>query len=304
MASTRARTRRTGSGSPFRLPGGIGVGTLLTATATLGGQTSEFSGNVAVANATAVTLMSFEAAASDGAVDLAWRTGSEVDNLGFHVYRALVAGRPLDAAHPVADPRPRLLGRRAPATPGATAGLQNGVRYYYRLEDVDTHSVSTFHGPVSCRGRREAPPRLPKAEADGSGRAGRRRPAPSCPAWALGPARLIGAPTRARRTATPRRRPSVCSPAPPARLLVELETGGFLTARDATGRVRALVPGFDSLSDPLAPALPLKRARLDGVVGRRARIASDPGARQLASSPASSPPPSATRRPWSRRTAP
>ena len=45
-----------------------------------------------------------------------------------------------------------------------------------------------------------------------------------------------------------------------------------MTARDATGRVRALLPGFDSLSDPLAPALPLKRARLDGLVGRQARI--------------------------------
>ena len=54
--------------------------------------------------------------------------------------------------------------------------------------------------------------------------------------------------------------------------LVELETPGFLTARDATGRVRALLPGFDTVSDPLAPALPLKRAVLDGVVGRQARI--------------------------------
>ena len=57
-------------------------------------------------------------------------------------------------------------------------------------------------------------------------------------------------------------------------VLVELETGGFLTARDAAGHVRVLVPGFDSLSDALAPALPLRRARLDGVVGRRARVGS------------------------------
>ena len=55
-------------------------------------------------------------------------------------------------------------------------------------------------------------------------------------------------------------------------VLVELETGGFVTARSASGRVRALLPGFDSLSDPLAPALPLKRARLDGLVGRQARV--------------------------------
>ena len=46
---------------------------------------------------TAVTLMSFEALPSDGAVDLLWRTGSEIDNLGFHLVplarRRTVPGR-------------------------------------------------------------------------------------------------------------------------------------------------------------------------------------------------------------------
>ena len=43
---------------------------------------------------TAVGLSSFEAAPSDGAVDLLWRTGSEVDNLGFHVWRGAAADGP------------------------------------------------------------------------------------------------------------------------------------------------------------------------------------------------------------------
>jgi hypothetical protein len=38
---------------------------------------------------TAVTLQSFEARPSDSAVDLLWRTGSELDNLGFHLDRSL-----------------------------------------------------------------------------------------------------------------------------------------------------------------------------------------------------------------------
>ena len=38
---------------------------------------------------TAVELMSFEATAADGAVDLTWQTASELDNLGFHLYRSL-----------------------------------------------------------------------------------------------------------------------------------------------------------------------------------------------------------------------
>ena len=38
--------------------------------------------------------MSFEALPSDGAVELSWRTGSEVDNLGFHLHRAPSAEGP------------------------------------------------------------------------------------------------------------------------------------------------------------------------------------------------------------------
>ena len=44
--------------------------------------------------ATAVELMSFEARGRDGAVELSWETGSEVDNLGFHLYRALSEAGP------------------------------------------------------------------------------------------------------------------------------------------------------------------------------------------------------------------
>ena len=38
---------------------------------------------------TLVELVSFEASPADSAVDLAWQTASELDNLGFHVYRSL-----------------------------------------------------------------------------------------------------------------------------------------------------------------------------------------------------------------------
>ena len=104
---------------------------------------------VGAAVATAVKLISFTAVGLDGAVDLAWQTGSELGNLGFHLYRSssdsgpwtritssLIPGlgsSPLGASYSWRD-----------------SGLANGQRYYYRLEDVDTHSVSTFHGPVSA----------------------------------------------------------------------------------------------------------------------------------------------------------
>ena len=129
--------------------------------------------------------------------------------------------------------------------------------------------------PRLRRARPTAPPPPPEG---GGRRFGRSEPGGGrsrvLPGLGSRPARLVGAPTPARPTATLRRRPSASSRAPPAPPSSSSQTGGFLTARDATGRVRALLPGFDSLSDPLAPALPLKRARLDGVVGRQARIGS------------------------------
>ena len=134
---------------------------------------------------TAVRLMSFGAEPANGAVDLAWRTGSELDNLGFHLYRGLSPNGPWT----------RLTGALVPglgSSPvGASytwhdAGLVNGTRYYYRLEDVDTASHSTLHGPVS------AVPQGPATQAgaddgrDASGKgSGGGASRSSCPAWAL-----------------------------------------------------------------------------------------------------------------------
>ena len=233
--------------------------------------TSEFSNFVTVA-ATAVKLVSFTAAAGDQAVDLAWRTGSEVDNLGFHLYRS-----PSDQG-----PWTRLTSSLVPgqgfSPMGASyswrdTGLANGTRYFYRLEDVDTRSVSTFHGPVSAVPVADATePPSPGGGSSSSGGSGSTASSPTCPAWALA---QLGASASSYTCETHGESASssfriLSRTAGSA--LVELETPGFLTARDATGRVRALLPGFDTVSDPLAPALPTKRAVLDGVVGRQARI--------------------------------
>ena len=53
---------------------------------------------------------------------------------------------------------------------------------------------------------------------------------------------------------------------------LELKTGGFYALREASGRVRVFVPGFDFPQDPQAPALPLRRALVDAVVGRRVQL--------------------------------
>ena len=53
---------------------------------------------------------------------------------------------------------------------------------------------------------------------------------------------------------------------------LELRTGGFYALHEAAG-VRAFVPGFDFPDDPKAPALPLRRALVEAVVGRKVALA-------------------------------
>ena len=223
---------------------------------------------------TAVRLMSFAAVPQDRAVTLEWRTGSELDNLGFHVYRG-----------PSADgPWTRLTSSLIPglgSSPLGQAyswldtGLTNGTRYYYRLEDVDTASVSTFHGPVSA-----VPASSPPGEGgEGGGggddaERGGGEPVPgSCPTWVLAAApdavspvcTKHGTPSRSRWTSSRVMRPSAT---------LELHTGGFWTLQEPSGTVRVFVPGFEFPTDPKAPALPLRRALVDAVVGKQVELVS------------------------------
>jgi len=58
-----------------------------------------------------------------------------------------------------AGPYTRLNAQLIPARGGPTTGasysyddeaVTNGITYWYKLEDVDTHGVSTFHEPLSA----------------------------------------------------------------------------------------------------------------------------------------------------------
>jgi len=102
---------------------------------------------------TAVRLISFTAALQpNGNTLLRWRTGWEVDNLGFHVYReeggrktrltrSLVAGSglALGLGNESTAERAYAWWDDRPTGPGAT----------YWLEDVDLNGKSTWHGPVA-----------------------------------------------------------------------------------------------------------------------------------------------------------
>jgi len=99
---------------------------------------------------TAIDLLSFTAQAGTDHATLAWETGTEVDNAGFNLWRSEAAGGPY------AKINDALIPAEGDAVSGASytyvdADVIEGVTYYYRLEDVDIHGASTFHGPVSAR---------------------------------------------------------------------------------------------------------------------------------------------------------
>ena len=98
---------------------------------------------------TAVGLASFSATAMDAAVRLDWETGSELDNLGFYLYRGAFADGPwrkLNASLiPGLGSSPEGRSYRH-----VDAELSNGTTYFYRLEDVDRRGRITSHGPVAA----------------------------------------------------------------------------------------------------------------------------------------------------------
>jgi parallel beta-helix repeat protein/predicted outer membrane repeat protein len=100
---------------------------------------------------TAVRLASFKAVPRDnGEVVVRWKTASETDNAGFHLWRS----------HRRNGKYVRLTEEIIPAKGTAFKGARyrledlttrHGKIYFYKLEDVDFEGVRTFHGPVRVR---------------------------------------------------------------------------------------------------------------------------------------------------------
>ena len=98
---------------------------------------------------TAVRLASFRARGFDSAVFVEWETASELDNLGFHLYRGLSENGPWERLTQTLIPG---LGSSPEGKRYSflDAGLRNGATYFYRLEDLDRAGRVTSHGPVSA----------------------------------------------------------------------------------------------------------------------------------------------------------
>lgn len=95
----------------------------------------------------AIELASFRAKASTNSVLLQWETGCELNNAGFHLWRARTSGGKytrITKALITANGSPAM-GAEYSYEDSAVA---QGKSYSYKLEDIDTSGKSTFHGPV------------------------------------------------------------------------------------------------------------------------------------------------------------
>ena len=98
-----------------------------------------------------VELSSFTARFVSGQVILEWKTFSEVDNLGFEIYRSQSAD---SSYQPIASyqNQPALAGL-GNSTIGQSyqysdSDIRSGFLYHYILYDVDLHGQRTPHGPI------------------------------------------------------------------------------------------------------------------------------------------------------------
>jgi hypothetical protein len=193
---------------------------------------------------TAVEQSSFDARGLDGAVELAWETASELNNLGFHLYRATAeqgAYERITAA---------LIPGLGSSPEGARyryrdSGLENGRTYFYLLEDIETTGRTEKHGPVSATPTAENREENPDASALASMSFG--DPAEVSFRVLKGGAR---------------------------QLVLELRTGGFSAMLQPDGSLRLSIPGFEEQTEPGAPALPVKRTWVKVDAGRAVRLRS------------------------------
>lgn len=98
-----------------------------------------------------VTLSSFNAQVQDDGVLLMWQTASEVDNLGFEIFRSLQKDdgyQLLSSFRNNADLKGLLNSSAGKTYRYLDQTVQSGQTYYYKLADVSLSGARTFHGPL------------------------------------------------------------------------------------------------------------------------------------------------------------
>ena len=119
--------------------------------------------NFAVEQPTVVDLAAFDAAPQGNGVLLTWETASELDNLGFNIYRAESQAGQLSPINRHLIACKNLGGTVGAAYSFLDGSAAPGASYYYWLEDIDTSGTATRHGPVAAsRGSVRALPGRPR----------------------------------------------------------------------------------------------------------------------------------------------
>jgi peptidase C25-like protein len=116
---------------------------------------------------TAATLETFSAARYDGGVFIQWRTGYEIDNLGFRLYRVERGKRVLITPQMLAGSA-LVTGQGTPLTAGKSyAWWDNASKgkdpSAYWLEELDLKGQSIWHGPATAKLVSGSPPEQARA---------------------------------------------------------------------------------------------------------------------------------------------
>ena len=202
--------------------------------------------------ATAVELISFAAEGLVSAVELWWETGSEIGNLGFHLYRSTTADGEYE----------RITRQVIPGLGSSPAGaryryrddgLTNDVTYYYQLEDIDTSGATEMHGPISAVPRAGARPVAP----DEDGSAGEESSARSLVTF--------GDPSANRFEVLSWDETGA---------VVELRIEGFFAEPAEDGSVIITAPGLEPLGGGDALAISVARPWIDAVAGVGVKVVS------------------------------
>jgi len=99
---------------------------------------------------TAVLLTSFAAMPQSEGILLTWETAAELQNLGFNLFRGESFTGPWTQLNTALIPAQNPGGTFGASYEWPDAEATPNTTLYYRLEDVDIHGTSTFHGPVSA----------------------------------------------------------------------------------------------------------------------------------------------------------
>jgi hypothetical protein len=204
--------------------------------------------------ATAVELVSFTATGLNGEVLLEWETGSELENLGFHLYRSLSEEGPYEQI--TASVIPGLGSSPAGAKYSyVDSGLTNGVTYYYKLEDIETTGATELHGPVSATPEAGLPAGDNQGGEEGSGENS-----------GDSTARIVFGDPGANQVKVRRHDRRGVE--------IELITEGFYAYPEGDGTVRLEVPDFVEDEASVGPDIPVYRTWLAAMAGRQVKLVS------------------------------